>query len=362
MKTKEPHILLIINPGSTTTKISLFQEAEQLFFKEVPHQWRDLEQFSSVASQEEYRFQCIMEALEEKKELLDSISAVVGRGGLLHPVASGVFAVNEDMLRDLKDARYGEHASNLGAVIAHRFSMALKVPAFIADPVVVDEMCPEARLSGMPELERRSIFHALNHKSSARKACEDLGIDYEDARLIVAHLGGGISVAAHAEGKTVDVNNALDGDGPFSPERSGGVPAGQLAGLVGSGKYSMKEIRKKICGRGGVFAYLGTKDMREAARMAEEGDVNASLVLRAMGYQISKEICGLSAWFSGEVDAVVLTGGASRLKVLTDDIISRVSFIAPVLIIPGEREMEALAENGMRVLTGKQDAMEYVRK
>ncbi len=362
MKTNGPISLLIINPGSTTTKIAVYHEYEQQFFKEVVHDCKSMELFPAVLDQEHYRYQCITDALTGQEDLLSSVSAVVGRGGLLHPVESGVFRVNDDMLEDLRTARYGQHASNLGAVLADRFSRTLSVPAFIADPVVVDELCPEARLSGMPELERKSIFHALNHKSSARKAARELEMEYDEANLIVAHLGGGISVAAHAKGRTVDVNNALDGDGPFSPERSGGLPAGQLARLVHSGRFSMDEIQKKLCGKGGVFAYLGTKDMIETARRAEQGDSKADLVLRAMAYQVSKEICSLAAYFSGEVDAVVLTGGASKLKELTDDIIGRVSFISPVLIIPGEREMEALAENGILVLTGKKEAMVYKKK
>ncbi len=361
MTEQTPTYLLIINPGSTTTKAAVYRDTEQLWYEEIVHDWKALDAFASIAEQEDYRLRRIQEALVSQGELMGRINAVVGRGGLLRPIESGVFAVNDDMLADLRSARYGEHASNLGALIARQFSETLGVPAFIADPVVVDELCDEARLSGMPEIERKSIFHALNQKSSARKAAADIGLAYEEARLIVAHLGGGVSVAVHAEGRCADVNNALDGDGPFGPERSGGVPAGQLARLVHSGEYALEEIQKKICGRGGVVAYLGTKSMPEVAQRAHEGNEKAELVLRAMAYQVSKEICGLSAYVCGEVDGIVLTGGASRLKELTDEIIRRVSFIAPVHIIPGEREMAALAENGMNALSGEQTVQTYVR-
>lgn len=347
------YTMLIINPGSTSTKIALYKGLKELFFHEAAHDWSILDRYSSIAQQEEYRYDCILEALSPQAADLEQLSAVVARGGLLHPIASGVFQINEDMLDDLRSARYGEHASNLGALTAQRFCNSYGIPGFIADPVVVDELCDEARLSGMPELERRSIFHALNQKSAARCASAELGIPYESARLIVAHLGGGISVGAHEQGRVVDVNNALNGDGPFSPERSGGVPAGQLAELVASGDVTLPEIQKKICGRGGVYAYLGTKSMVETARRAAEGDAQADLVLRGMAYQVSKEICALSAVLCGSVDAIVLTGGASQLKELTDEIIRRVSFLAPVQIIPGEREMVALAENGLLVLSGK---------
>ncbi len=358
----EGYTMLIINPGSTSTKVAVYRGTRELCFHEVTHDWSRLEQFPSIADQEEYRYECILEALQDDADLLDDLSAVVARGGLLHPIESGVYRIHEDMLEDLRSARYGEHASNLGALTAQRFCSRYHVPGFIADPVVVDELCDEARLSGMPELERRSIFHALNHKSAARRAADELGMPYEAVSLIVAHLGGGISVGVHLQGRVVDVNNALDGDGPFSPERSGGVPAGQLAALTASQQYTLPEIQKKICGKGGVFAYLGTKSMIETARRAAEGDHLADLVLRSMAYQVSKEICSLAAVLCGKVDSVVLTGGASQLKELTDEIIRRVSFLAPVQIIPGEREMVALAENGLRVLTGKAEPGNYRKR
>jgi len=359
MGAEESTYLLIINPGSTSTKTAGYRGTEEVWFEEIPHEWKSLEHYDSVADQEEYRYQCIRQALAPRQDYLGKVSGIVGRGGLLHPIESGVYQVTQDMLDDLREAVYGEHASNLGAVLADRLGKELSVPAFIADPVVVDEMWDAARISGMPEIERKSVFHALNHKSTARKAARDMGQTYEESRFIVAHLGGGISIAAHDRGRVVDVNNALDGDGPFGPERSGGVPAGQLARLVNSGTYTIEEIQKKLCGKGGVYAYLGTKNMPEVAERSQNGDEKAKLILQAIIYQISKEICSLAAYFSGKVDKIILTGGASKLTLLTEAVIQRVSFIAPVSIIAGEREMVALAENGLRAITGKTAAGEY---
>ncbi len=352
-------LLLIINPGSTSTKIAVYEGMEECFFREVPHEWNDLEIFGTVADQEAYRYDLVIKTLADNNISFENLSGVVGRGGLLHPIESGAYQVNDAMVKELKLAVYGEHASNLGAILAKRVGDELGIPAYIADPVVVDEMCPEARISGMQGIERKSIFHALNHKSVAKQAAKDLDLSYESANFIVAHLGGGISVGAHARGRVVDVNNALDGDGPFSPERAGGIPAGQLARLVHSGACTIQEIQKKLCGKGGVFSYLGTKNMLEVAGRVENGDEYAHLIVRALAYQISKEIGGLSAYFCGKVDAIILTGGMAHLKLLTDEITQRVSFIAGVILMPGEREMEALAENALEVLLGNKQAKQY---
>jgi butyrate kinase len=263
------------------------------------------------------------------------------------------------MVEDLRMGLLGQHASNLGGILAREIASQLNIPAFIVDPVVVDEMEEVARLSGMPDIERISIFHALNQKAVARRAARDLGKSYEEANLIVAHLGGGISVGAHKKGRVVDVNNALDGEGPFSPERAGGLPAEGLLKLCFSGKYTMDEIKKKMVGKGGLVAYLKTNDAREVEKMIEEGNKEAELIYRAMAYQIAKEIGNCAAVLCGQVDAIVLTGGIAHSKMLTGWIKERVEFISQVMTYPGEDEMSALAEGGLRVLRGEEKAKEY---
>nr|WP_250160247.1 butyrate kinase [Caloranaerobacter azorensis] len=290
---------------------------------------------------------------------LTKLSAVVGRGGLLKPIAGGTYKVNERMLEDLKVGVLGEHASNLGGILAHEIASQLNIPAFIVDPVVVDEMEDVARISGMPELERKSIFHALNQKAVARRAAKELGKAYNEVNLIVAHLGGGISVGAHKNGRVIDVNNALDGEGPFSPERTGGLPVGDLVKLCFSGKYTLAEMKKKIKGNGGLVAYLGTNDAREVVKMIENGDKKAELVYKAMAYQVAKEIGSLAAVLEGKVDGIILTGGIAYDKRFTKWIIDRVSFISKVFVYPGEDEMIALAEGGLRVLRGEEEAKVY---
>jgi butyrate kinase len=281
--------------------------------------------------------------LTESKYEINTFDGIIGRGGLLKPIPSGVYNVSENMLKDLEEAKYGEHASNLGAILAFELAKLANCPSFIADPVVVDELDDIARVSGIPDIERISIFHALNQKASAKRAAKELGKDYNECNLIVAHLGGGVSVGAHSRGLVVDVNNALDGDGPFSPERSGGVPIGGLVKMCFSGKYTMDEIKKKIKGKGGIVAYLGTNSCLEVQQMIQSNDEKAKLVYEAMAYQVSKEIGSLAAALKGEVDAVVLTGGIAYDKDnLVPWIKERVDFIAPVIVYPGENEMEAL--------------------
>jgi butyrate kinase len=291
----------------------------------------------------------------EEKEL----SAVIGRGGLLAPLAGGIYRVNERMRTDLKAAPYGSHASNLGAVIAYGMASRRSIPAFIADPVVVDELAPPARYSGTPEIERKSIFHALNQKSAARAVAKELGRAYTECRFIVAHMGGGVSVGAHDHGRVVDVNNALDGEGPFSPERAGGLPAGQLISLAMEYAGREKQLRKRLVGKGGLIAYLGTNSLEEISQRIDAGDAEARSVVEAMGYQIAKEIASLSAVLKGKVDAVILTGGMAYNDFLTDYISDRVSFIAQVRIIAGERELEALTENALAALRGGVAILEY---
>jgi butyrate kinase len=301
----------------------------------------------------------ILDTLNEQGINLTKLNAVVGRGGLLKPIQGGTYAVDDNMLADLKVGVLGEHASNLGGILAFEIASKLNIPSFIVDPVVVDEMQDVARVSGMPELDRKSIFHALNQKAVARRAAAEAGKKYEEMNFVVAHLGGGISVGAHRKGAVVDVNNALDGEGPFSPERSGGLPVGDLAKLCFSGKYTLDEIKKMIKGKGGLVAYLGTNDGREVVKMIESGDKNAELVYKAMAYQVAKEIGSCAAVLKGDIDGIILTGGLAYDKMLVKWISDSVEFISKVIVYPGEDEMTALAEGGLRVLMGEEEAKRY---
>lgn len=346
--------ILVLNPGSTSTKIAVFAGTEPRFVEPIRHADRDLARFPSVMAQEDYRRGLILDALARHGLSPTDLAAVIGRGGLLRPIPGGVYAVNEAMLADLRSCRFGAHASNLGAILAHSLAQTAGIPCFIADPVVVDEMEPLARYSGHPDISRRSIFHALNHKAVARRAARDLGRDYADLRLIVAHLGGGVSVAAHLCGRVVDVNNALDGDGPFSPERSGGLPAGQVVDWCFAPGADEGDIRRRITGRGGFAAYLGTADGLEIGRRIEAGDEQARETHAAMAYQVAKEVGAMAAVLAGRVDAVVLTGGLTHDALLVELIAARICFVAPILTYSGEDEMEALALAALRVLDGRE--------
>ncbi|HOS70519.1 MAG TPA: butyrate kinase [Bacillota bacterium] len=356
---QEIYRLLIINPGSTSTKIAIFDNEKPVLEETLRHSNEELAPFGTIIEQYEFRKNVILDTLNANGINITKLSAVVGRGGLLKPLESGTYRVNSKMLDDLRHRPMGHHASNLGAIIAHEIASQLGIPAFIVDPVVVDEMDEIARISGMPEIERISLLHALNQKAVGRRAAADLNRKYEDLNLIIAHLGGGISVGAHRKGRVVDVNNALDGEGPFSPERAGGLPIDGLIKLCYSGKYTLDEIKKKITGKGGLVAYLGTNDGREVVRMIEEGNKKAELVYKAMAYQVAKEIGACAAVLEGKVDAVCLTGGLAYDKHLTGWIKERVEFIGDVRIYPGEDEMIALAEGGLRVLREEEDAREY---
>ncbi len=351
--------ILVINPGSTSTKLAIFDDEKILKQTTLRHDSEEISKFEKIADQYSFRHDVIMKFLKEENFDIESLDAVVGRGGLLHPIEGGTFVVNDDMLEDLKSAKYGEHASNLGAILAYEIANKIGKPAYIVDPVVVDEMIDIARLSGMPELPRKSILHALNQRAVAYKIAKDMGKDYKDCNFVVVHMGGGISVGAHKKGKIVDVNNALDGDGPFTPERSGNVPVNGLLKMCFSGKYTQKEILKKIKGKGGLVAYLGTNSTLEVENKVKEGNEEYKKVYEAMAYQISKWIGKTSAIFKGDVDAIILTGGVTYDKDFCKWIEERVSFIAPVKVVPGEMEMEALAEGALRVLKGKEKALIY---
>jgi len=351
--------VLVINPGSTSTKTAVYEGQKELLNSTIRHDHSEFNLDGKITDQFDFRARVIEKQLTEKNIALNSLDAVIGRGGLLRPVKGGVIAVNDSMINDLRKAERGEHASNLGALIAKSIADKIGKPAFIVDPVVVDELEPLARISGIPEIERISIFHALNQKATARRAAQELGKDYDKVNLIVAHLGGGISIGAHKKGRVVDVNNALDGDGPLSPERSGGVPIGQLVKMCFSGKFSEKEIKTKIKGKGGLMAYLGTADAREVEKMVDQKNEKAELVYKAMSYQIAKEIGSLAAVLCGHIDGIVLTGGLVYDKRLTEWITSHISFLGKVFVYPGEDEMEALRDGGLRVLSGEEKASAY---
>jgi len=351
--------ILVLNPGSTSTKIAVFEDNKSLFQENISHSVDELSKFKKLIDQFEYRKEKIIEKLNERGFNIDNLDAVVGRGGLLKPIASGTYSVNNKMVETLKSGEYGEHASNLGAVIAKSIADSLNIPVFIVDPVVVDEKEELSRLSGLPEIKRKSIFHTLNQKAVARKAAADIGGQYEDFNFIVVHLGGGISVGAHRKGKVVDVNNALNGDGPYTPERTGGLPSWDLIELVLSKKHSKEQLKRKIKGKGGVVSYLGTNDMREVEDEVKKGNKKARLVFEGMAYQVAKEIGSLAAVLKGKVDSIIITGGLAYSDIFVDWVKERVKFISKVMVYPGEDEMKALALGALRVLKGEEKAKIY---
>lgn len=350
---------LVINPGSTSTKIAVFDDEDMIFEKTLRHETDELSIFEKIADQYEFRMNIILDALKENNIELSSLSAVVGRGGLLKPIEGGTYSINDKMLDDLRIGLQGEHASNLGGMIAYSISQKLNVPSFIVDPVVVDELEDIARVSGHPNFERVSIFHALNQKAVARRCAKELGKEYNELNLIVVHLGGGISVGAHKMGRVVDVNNALDGDGPFSPERSGGLPINAVVKACFSGQYTKEQIGRMIKGNGGLSAYLGTNDGRKVEEMADSGDEKAKLVYDAMAYQVAKSIGECAVVLDGKVDGIVITGGIAYDKKFIKFISDKVSFISKIFVYPGEDELLALTQGGLRVLRGEEKAKIY---
>ena len=349
--------IFVINPGSTSTKIAVYEDEKPVRMTGAHHHVSELANFHHISDQYEYRKDFIMKRLAEAGISLD-FDAVIGRGGLLHPLAGGVYAVNEKMKHDLIHAER-EHACNLGALIAAEIAAECGCPAYIADPVVVDEMRPEARYTGFPGIDRKSIFHALNQKAVARNYAASQGRKYEDMRLIVAHIGGGISVGAHEYGRVIDVNNALDGEGPFSPERAGTVPSGQLVDICFSGKYTQKQIKQMISGKGGLAALLGETDMITIDRQAENGEQPYKEVLDAMLYTIAKQIGAMYVALEGKVDAILLTGGIAHSDYCMNILRRQVEYLSEVVIVPGENEMGSLAFNALGVLRGELPLMEY---
>jgi len=350
---------LVINPGSTSTKIGIFENLELIYEKTLRHSQKDLGNFKNIIEQLEFRKKIIEEAIKEKGLEKKDLDAVVGRGGVLKPMEGGTYKINNIMLEDLREAKMGEHASNLGALLAYQISDEIGIPGFIVDPVVVDEMEDISRISGHPRFERLSIFHALNQKAVARKAAAEMNKNYEDVNFIIVHLGGGISVGVHKKGKVVDVNNALNGEGPFSPERSGTLPTAALVKLCFSNQLTEKEVNKMLKGNGGLIAYLGTNNAQKVSEMCDEGDKNAKIIYEAMAYQVSKEIGAGAAVLEGKVDGIVLTGGVAYDNKFINWIKTRVGFISRIFVYPGEDELKALAEGGLRVLKEEELAKEY---
>lgn len=351
--------VLVINPGSTSTKIGVYEDEQAVLVETLRHSAEEIARFEHVADQFHFRKDVILDVLKKNGVELSSLDGVVGRGGLFKPIPSGTYGVNDAMILDVKNPTRGEHASNLGCLIARQIGSDLAIPAFIVDPVVVDEMQSLARYSGLPEIQRVSIFHALNQKAVARRYAKEQGTAYRDLNLIVVHMGGGISVGAHEKGRVIDVNNALNGEGPYSPERSGGLPVADLVKLCFSGQYSEEQMLKRLTGQGGVVAYLGTNNMMEVEERAMSGDPLARLVFEGMAYQTVKEIGAAACVLKGQVDQILLTGGIVYSKPMMDLIVERVRFIAPVTLYPGEDELLALAQGGLRVLNGEEDALIY---
>lgn len=349
---------LIINPGSTSTKIAVFEDEEMLFDKTLRHSVDEISKYDTIFDQKQFRKDIIMECLKEQDFDIKTLDMVVGRGGLVKPIPGGTYKVSDALIEDLKVGPQGQHASNLGGVLAREIADEIGKPSFIVDPVAVDELQPVARISGIPDIQRNSIFHPLNQKAMARRYAKENGKRYEDINVIVAHMGGGVSVGAHKKGRVIDVSNALEGDGAFSPERAGGLPVGPLVRLCYSGKYTEKEMYKRLVGGGGFTAYLGSNDMVEITKKAEN-DENARLILDAFIYQVAKDIGSRAAVLEGKVDAIILTGGIAYGSRVTDAIAKYVDWIAPVVVYPGEDELLALAQGGLRVLNGEEEAKDY---
>jgi len=352
--------ILAINPGSTSTKIAVYEDEKPMLLCNISHTAEELAPFDAITEQMDFRRQLVLDELQRSKIPLE-FDAIIGRGGLVKPISGGVYEINERMVSDtLHGCVMHNHACNLGCLIAHE--IAASIPgcrAFIADPGVVDELSPLARISGSPLMPRICIWHALNQRAIARRYARSIGKEYEDLNLIVCHLGGGISVAAHEHGRAIDANNALDGEGAFSPERAGSLPAADLIRLCFSGKFTEKQLLKRIAGKAGLTAHLGTNDMKEILERIRQGDIHAQLIVDAMLYHTAKQIASESAVLCGQVDAILLTGGMAHSDYIVSELRRRIGFLAPVHIFPGEDEMEALALNALAVLQGKQQAQEY---
>ncbi len=350
---------LIINPGSTSTKIGVFEDETLLFEETLRHSTEEIAQYASIVDQKDFRKQIILDLLAKKDFDMKSLQVIVGRGGMLKPIPGGTYAVSDELLADLKVGVQGQHASNLGGILAREIADSIGVPSYIVDPVVVDELMPISRYSGVPELPRTSVFHALNQKAVAKRYAKEQGKAYDSLNLVVVHMGGGVSVGAHEKGQVIDVFNALDGDGAFSPERAGAVPSGALIKMCFSGQYTEKEVYKKIVGNGGFNAYVGTNDMRDVEKMVLDGDEKAAETREAFIMQVAKNIGSMACVLKGKVDQIVITGGIAYDKVVVSGLKERAGFIAPITVYPGEDELLALAQGALRVMNGEEKAMVY---
>lgn len=350
---------LIINPGSTSTKIGVFEDETLLFEETLRHSTEEIAKYDSIVDQKDFRKDIIVNLLKEKDFDINSLNMIVGRGGMLKPIPGGTYEVSDDLLEDLKIGKQGQHASNLGGILAREIADSIGVPSYIVDPVVVDELAPVSRYSGVPELPRISVFHALNQKAVAKRYAKEIGKPYNSLNLVVVHMGGGVSVGAHKEGQVIDVFNALDGDGAFSPERAGAVPSGALIKLCFSGKYTESEVYKKFVGNGGFNAYCGTNDMRDVAKMVDNGDEKAAEVREAFITQMAKDIGSMACVLNGKIDQIIVTGGIAYDKTVISGLKEKAGWIAPMTVYPGEDELLALVQGGLRVLNGEEKAMVY---
>ncbi|WP_307255943.1 butyrate kinase [Oikeobacillus pervagus] len=355
----EEYRILVINPSSISTKIGVFHNKLFILEKEIVHEMLISRKMVPLFDQLELRKQAILETLDEEGINLSKLNAVVGKGGLLFPIEGGTYTVNDQMLEDLEMGVNGYHVSNLGAAISFQIATGLNIPAFIVDPLVVDELQPIARISGMPHITRKSIFHALNQKAIARRAAITLERPYEDGNFIVVHMGNEITVGAHKNGKVIDVNNGLHGEGPFGLTNAGTVPAGDLVNLFTSGDMDQQEISDYLLSHGGVVGYLGTNDLNEVEALISQGNEEAKMVFEAMAYQIAKEIASQAAALVGKVDAIILTGDLAHCKGLVEKITRRTHWIADILVYPGENELLSLAEGALRVLKGEETVKDY---
>lgn len=351
--------LLIINPGSTSTKIGVYEDEKEVFEETLRHTNEEIKRYNTIYDQFEFRKEVILNVLKEKNFDIKTLNAVVGRGGMLKPVEGGTYAVNDAMIEDLKVGVQGPHASNLGGIIAKSIGDRLNIPSFIVDPVVTDELADVARLSGAPEIPRKSKFHALNQKAVAKRYGKESGKGYENLNLVVVHMGGGVSIGAHNHGRIVDVNNTLDGDGPFSPERAGSVPSGDLIKMCFSGKYTEAEVYSKIVGKGGFVGYLNTNDAKAVIDKMEAGDKECEAIYKAFVYQIAKSIGEMAVVLEGKIDQIIFTGGIAYSPTLVPDLKAKVDWIAQVTVYPGEDELLALAQGAIRVLDGEEEAKVY---
>ena len=350
--------ILVINPGSTSTKTAVYADHQLIAEETIRHSVEEISQFKDVISQTDFRYNIIKNFID-KLGLAEKLVAVVGRGGLLKPIPGGTYQVDQALLKDLREEKYNTHASNLGAILANEFAESLNIPAFIVDPVVVDEMKPLSRISGLKGIERRSVCHALNQKAVARKVAEDLGKTYETGSFIVAHLGGGISLGAHENGRMVDVINGIDGEGPYTPERSGALPVLDFSKRVIAENMTVSDVKKLIAGNAGLKSYLGETDIREIEKRMNQGDEEAKYYLDGMCYQVAKNIGELGVALKGQVDAIILTGGVIYSQYVLSKITEYTEWIAPVKAFPGEMEMEALYEGALRVIKGEEKALAY---